>query len=219
MAEPGPGGPRWGCLSQDRKSRFVLAWNFGDSEAQAAPEVVRQTRERTAGRRGCRWISDGHAAYPKAIRRVYRDPLRTGRVGRPRLVSTPGVGLTQMVKERKGRRVVRVHVRHCFGPAPTCPHTVRLERLNGVLRDRLGCVTRKTHAFAKDSRTWDAAVGLCLFEHNWMRPHSALRQEEEGLPAGRKYRQRSPAMVIGLTDHVWSWTEFLTRRVDQPPRG
>jgi hypothetical protein len=82
-----------------------------------------------------RWISDGHAAYPKAIRRFYRDPPHTGRVGRPRLVSTPGGGLTQVVKERKGRRVVRVHVRHCFGPAPTCPYTVRLEQLNGVLRD------------------------------------------------------------------------------------
>ena len=52
-----------------------------------------------------------------------------------------------------------------------------------------------------------------------MRAHSALREEEEGLPAGRKYRQRSPAMVIGLADHVWTWTEFLTRRVNQPLRG
>jgi hypothetical protein len=206
-------------VSLERKSRFVLAWSFGASEARAAPEVVRQTRERTLGRRGCRWISDGHSAYLKAIRRFYRDPLRTGRVGRPRLVSTPEVGLTQVVKERKGRRVVRVYVRHCFGPAPECPYTVRVERLNGVLRDRLGCVTRKTHAFAKDSRTSDAAVGLCLFEHNWIRPHSALRQQEEGLPGGRKYRHRSPAMAIGLTDHVWSWTEFLTCRVYQPRMG
>jgi hypothetical protein len=39
-----------------------------------------------------------------------------------------------------------------------------------VLRDRLACLTRKTHAFAKRELTWDAAVALCLFEHNWMRP-------------------------------------------------
>lgn len=206
-------------MSLERKSRFVLAWSFGACEAQAVPAVVRQTRERTVGRRGCRWISDGHPAYPKAIRRVYRDPVRTGRVGRPRLVRTPGVGLTQVVKERRGRRVVGVYVRHCFGPAPECPYTVRIERLNGVLRDRLGCVTRKTHAFAKDARTWDAAVGLCLFEHNWMRPHCALRQQEDGLPQGRRYMRRSPAMAIGLSGHVWSWTEFLTHRVDQPRRG
>jgi hypothetical protein len=52
-------------------------------------------------------------------------------------------------------------------------------------------------------------VELGLFEHNWMRPHTALRQERTGLPGGRRYVRRSPAMAIGLSDHVWSWTEFL----------
>ena len=27
--------------------------------------------------------------------------------------------------------------------------------------------------------------------------------------AGRRYERRSPAMALGLTDHVWSWDEFL----------
>lgn len=56
---------------------------------------------------------------------------------------------------RLSRSVERVYF-----PAPECPHTLRQERLNGVLRDRLACLTRKTHAFAKRPRTWDAAVGL-----------------------------------------------------------
>jgi hypothetical protein len=202
-------------MSLDRESRFVVAWNASSSEARAAPEVIRQTRARTAEGAGCVWISDGHKIYPKSIRRVYRDPLRSGRVGRPRLVPTPEVGLTQVVKHRKGRRVVKVEIRHCFGPAPSCPHTVHLERLNGVLRDRLACLTRKTHAFAKRRRTWDASVGLGIFENNWMRPHDALRQEQPGLPNGRRFLQRSPAMAVGLTDHVWEWTEFLTRSVYQ----
>lgn len=200
-------------MSLERSSRFVIAWQAAPSEAQAAPEVIRQTRARTAGRAGCVWISDGHPIYAKTIRRVYRDPVRTGRRGRPRLVHTPDVGLTQVVKHRQGRRVVKVEVHHRFGPVPECPHTVHQERLNGALRDRLACLTRKTHAFAKRRRTWDAAVGLGLFEHNWMRPHQALRQERTSLPGGRRYIRRSPAMAIGLSDHVWSWTEFLTRPV------
>ena len=32
------------------------------------------------------WAVDGFRAYPKAILKVFRDPLYTGRVGRPRLV-------------------------------------------------------------------------------------------------------------------------------------
>jgi hypothetical protein len=209
------GGPRWGCVSQDRESRFVVAWNAGASEEAAAPEVVRQTRDRTAQRRGIRWVSDGSGSYEKWVKRVYRDPVRTGRAGRPRLEQTPGVGLTQVIKTREGRRIVAVRVRHCFGPEASHAYTVHIERRNGVLRDRLGCLSRKTHAFAKRKATWDAAVGLSLFEENWMRAHQALRVEQAGLPDGRRYLQRSPAMAVGLTDHVWSWVEFLTHSVYQ----
>ena len=210
MADSVDAGPRWGCFSIERKSRFVVAWQAGRSEEAAAPEVVRKTRLRTAGRAGVRWISDGSRSYEKWIGKVYRDPVRTGRRGRPRLVRTRGVGLTQLIKTRKGRRVVDIRVRHCFGPEPSSPHTVHVERRNGVLRDRLNCLGRKTHGFAKRSRTWDGAMSLSLFEGNWMRPHPALRVEQDGLPGGRRYERRSPAMAIGLTDHVWSWAEFLT---------
>lgn len=203
-------GPRWGGLSQHRQSRFVVAWSFRRSEEAAAPEVVGKTRQRTAGEAGVVWVSDGSASYEKWVGRIYRDPVRTGKVGRPRLARTPGVGLTQVIKTRKGRRVADVQVRHCFGPEPELAHTVHVERRNGVLRDRLACLTRKTHAFAKQEVTWDAAVGLSLFEGNWMRAHSALKVKEAGLPDGRRYRRRSPAMAIGLAEHVWSWTEFLT---------
>ena len=88
---------------------------------------------------------------------------------------------------------------------------VHEERLNGVLRDRLACLTRKTHAFAKTVRTWDALFELALFEHNWLRVHPALSQPSTVLP-GRYYERRTPAMVIGLTDHRWSWREFLTTK-------
>jgi hypothetical protein len=115
-----------------------------------------------------------------------------------------------VIKTREGRRIVSVRVRHCFGPKTSRAYTVHIERRNGVLRDRLGCLSRKTHVFAKRGATWDAAVGLSLFEENWMRAHQALRVEQAGLPEKRRYLQRSPAMALGLTDHMWSWVEFLT---------
>jgi hypothetical protein len=58
-------------------------------------------------------------------------------------------------------------------------------------------------------------VILALFEHNWLRPHRALRQAATDLPNGQRYRRRTPAMVMGLTDHVWTWKEFLTYRTYQ----
>jgi hypothetical protein len=190
----------------------VVAFCAKSSEAAAVPVVVRQTRERTAGQRGILWITDGHHAYVKAVRRTYRHKVRTRAPGRPRYAPTPGVGLTQVVKTRKKNRIVKVEIRHCFGPEPTCPYTVRVERKNGVLRDRLACLARKTHAFVKRNATWDALVGLSLFEHNWLIEHVALREHAPDLPNGHKYRKRSPAQAIGLTDHIWGWTEFLTLR-------
>ncbi len=203
-------GPRWGCLTQDRPTRFVVAWSFGPSEDEAAPLAVQLTRQRTAGNGGVPWISDGRRVYRSEVVRVYRDPQRTGKRGRPPLIPTPGVGLTQAIKQRRRGRIVRVEVRTVMGEPPSCPYAVYVERLNGVLRDRLNALTRKTHGFAKRPETWDALIVLCLFEHNWMRPHPALREEAEGLPDGRRYQQRSPAMAMGLTDHIWTWEEFLT---------
>jgi hypothetical protein len=196
-------------MTLDRPTRFVAAWAFGPTEDALVPELVETTRRRTEGGAGAQWISDGKPVYRREVRRVYRDPRRTGRRGRPRLEPTPGVALTQAVKQREGGRVVQVEVRAVIGEAPECPYAVCEERLNGVLRDRLNCLTRKTHAFAKRQQTWDAAVALCLFGQNWLRPHRALRREAEGLPNGQRYLRRTPAMAQGLTDHVWTWTEFL----------
>ena len=199
-------------MSVDRPSRFVIAWAFGPRTADLAESVVRTTRARTAAATGLPWISDGWEPYAATISDIYTDPEpadiggRHWRILRP----TPGVRLTQAVKHRHGRRLARVEVRATIGPAADQPHTVHIERFNGVLRDRLACLTRKTHAFAKDIPTWDAAVTLAIFERNWLRPHIALRRPLVIPVARRRYERRTPDMALGLTDHPWSLVEFLT---------
>jgi len=180
--------------------------------------VVAQTRQRTHGQRGVTWVSDGRRVYRRAVGRLYREVCRTGKRGRPPLVPTPGVGLTQAVQCRRRGRVVRVEVRRILGEPVDGPYPVHEERPRGVLRDRLSALTRKTHAFAKKAETWDARVILCLFEHNWLRPHRALREERADLLDGRRYRRRTPAMAMGLTNHIWTWEEFLTFRHYQYPK-
>lgn len=88
-------------MTQDRPTRFVVAWSFGPSEDAAIPEAVSLTRQRTAGQGGVPWVSDGRNTYRSEIRRVYRDPQRTGKRGRPPLVMTPGLRLTQAVKHKQ----------------------------------------------------------------------------------------------------------------------
>jgi hypothetical protein len=203
-------------MSQERASRFVVAWASGPREEALAGEVVATTRGRTKGQVGVPYVSDGWEPYAETIRASYRDREPSGvRPGWDILRPTPGIGLTQAVKHRKGRRLERVEVRAIIGAPVAQPYAVHLERLNGTLRDRLNCLTRKTHGFAKEVDTWDAHLSLALFEHNWLRPHLALRVPVCEPQDARRYQRRTPAMALHLTDHPWSWQEFVLFRIRQ----
>ena len=200
---------------QDRKTRFVVACATGPLSEDLIERAVTTTVERTH-QRPLSWFSDGWQGYRSILLRAYRQPLYTGKRGRPRLVVPETLTLTQTVKHRDQRgRLLSVEVCAALGASMESAGTVHVERLNGALRDRLGALTRKTHAFAKRDATFDALVGLQLFDHNFHRAHRALR-----LPAGegvRRYHHRSPAMALGLTDHCWSFLELLTTRVPITP--
>jgi hypothetical protein len=116
------------------------------------------------------------------------------------------------VKHRKGRWLVRVEVRATIGEPVAQPYPVHIQRFNGVLRDRLGCLTRKTHAFAKEIALRGALFRLILIEHNWLRPYIALRLPLPRPVDGRRHDRRTPAMAIGLADHTGTRTGFLMRR-------
>ncbi len=173
------------------------------------------TVERTQ-QRELHWFSDGWQGYQNILVRAYRQRKLTGKRGRPAWVVPATVTLMQTVKHRDEHgRLVSVEIRAALGGSMEPVGTLHVERLNGALRDRLNALTRKTHAFAKRDATWDALVGLQLFDHTFHRAHQALR-----LPAGdgvRRYHHRSPAMALGLTDHLWSFQELLTSRVPITP--
>jgi hypothetical protein len=71
------------------------------------------------------------------------------------LVVPEGVSLTQTIKHRDEHgRLLNVEIRAAIGAAGEVeqPVPVHIEQLNGVLRDGLACLTRKTHTFAKSRR-------------------------------------------------------------------
>lgn len=195
------------------------------ASGQQGDALIRSAVQTAAARTGYQeltWLSDGWQSYPTILRQTYRRPHFTSRSGRPRFVLPEGLTLTQTIKARR-RRARRPRAgrprRPCqhtpFGTAPPDPVPVHIERFNGVLRDRVACLGRRTHAFAKCVGTWRALVGLTLFWHNWLKPHPALRTPTTtpGTPSGRRYDQRSPAMAVGLTDHIWTWDELFSIRI------
>src|SRR5713226_3033585 len=168
-------GERWGCLVQDRPSRFIAACATGRIGDDLVERAVTLTVARTHGR-ALTWCSDGWRGYPEILRHAYHHPVRSGQRGRPPLVVPPDVRLTQTIKHRDEHgKLLSIEIRAALGEVVAEPGTVHIERVNGTLRDRLNALTRKTHAFAKCDTTFDALVHLQLFEHNWIRPHHALR--------------------------------------------
>jgi IS1 family transposase len=196
----------------------VVAAASGPEEEGLVERAVQQTHQRTAGQ-PLAWCSDGWRPYPAVMHHVYRQPVRTGRPGRPALRLPAGVRLTQRIKHRDAHNRLRwIETRASLGEPVPQPALGYVERRHGVCRDRINAFTRKTHAFAKSADTWDALLTLHLFEHNWLRPHPALRlavpvAAAAGAPAPRHFTPRTPAMALGLADHCWTWHAFLTTPV------
>lgn len=172
--------------------------------------------------------TDGLAAYPKQALKVLREPLRTGKRGRPRLLLPEGIMVAQAVKRYARRRVVGVlrrvvrgteaevqeRLRSTQGATTAVINTAYIERLQATFRSRLAPLVRRTRAAARQKATLEAGMWLVGTIYNFCRAHHALRLPEDAA-AERRWVERTPAQAAGLTDHRWSPYELLVFAV--PP--
>ena len=73
-----------------------------------------------------------------------------------------------------------------------------------------GRLVRKTLSFSKELRFLHAASALEDAFYNFTRPLKTLRIEVENPSSALRWKQRTPAMAAGLTDHRWTAKELLT---------
>jgi transposase-like protein len=170
---------------------------------------------------------DGLASYVTAFTRVFRDPMRTGRRGRPRLKALPGLLLGQVIKHHSGRRLVDVTRRVVRGTAEaiasvlsatgtgTGINTSYIERLNATFRGALSPLVRRGRAIARDAGTLTTGMYLVGCAYNFCWPHDSLRVAADA-GEGLKWRERTPAMAAGLTDHRWTMNEWLSQPIPPP---
>jgi IS1 family transposase len=211
-------------VALDPESRLVVSLVVGRRTADATHALVRDFRRRTGGRVMRLMTSDEYPVYEEAIRDAYgyvATPPRTGRAGRPRnpyTVVPPQVTYATVHKERENNRVVSVSTRVVFGTVRAVAlavaasavgrvvNTSFVERHNGTDRNRCSRKTRKSYGFSKDWAAHRAASVFSYFSYNFCWPVRTLRVKGEH---GR-WQKRTPAMAAGLTDHVWSLSEWLT---------
>src|SRR5262252_5574731 len=206
-------------------SWFLLWVDFGPRTQDTAATLIAQGVART--RQLPLFLTDGWKAYTAALLQVvgvvYRL-RRRGKVGRkpkPRLVAPKALYYAQVVKVRdKTGQVVEVSRRVVFGGPRRLRKQLRLrqlgetiqtafmERWYGTLRGRVAPLRRRTRCLSWSHARHRGKVWLMVSLYNFVMPHKSLRQ-------GRTLR--TPAMAIGLTDHVWSYREYIRLPVHTDP--
>ena len=206
-------------------SWFLLWVDFGPRTQDTAAALIAQVVARVQTLP--LFLTDGWKAYPAALLQVvgvvYRR-RRRGKVGRkpkPRLVAPQDLFYAQVVKVRdKTGQVVAVSRRVVFGGPRRFGTQLRLrqlgetiqtafmERWYGTLRGLVAPLRRRTRCVSWIATRHRGRIWLLVSLYNFVMPHKSLRQ-------GRT--RRTPAMAIGLTDHVWSYREYIWLPVHTDP--
>ena len=188
---------------------------MGKRTEENARQLVYELRERTDGRPLNLLTSDEYPAYATAIAAVYTAPVVSSAEATTARLPEWLVYAT-VHKVREGNRVVRVETRLVLGTLGRLAaallwavldwvNTVFVERSNGTDRHRNSRKVRKTYRFSKDWGVQEAMSYFTLYSSNYCCPVRTLRVEV----TPQRYRQRTPAMAAGLTDHVWTLEEWL----------
>ena len=208
-------GEYWRCTAIEPGTRLRVGRGIAPTETQAAIELWTQVKQRRAHQHNPPPVlSDGWGGHREALVQVYGQvPSYKGR-GRPPTRKQPGDKwhYAQMVKQRDEKgHLVGVEIRVIYGDDTTLERTGErttcVERTNLTSRHMNGRLVRKTLGYSKRLEMLRAACAWEDLVYNFARSVKTLRLEID--TNGKRWRQQSPAMAAGLTDHIWSIRDLL----------
>ncbi|MBK9259816.1 MAG: transposase [Polyangiaceae bacterium] len=190
-------GEAYTFVALDSSSRFVISWHVGKRNEESAKAFMNDLRSRLVVMPAM--TSDGFAPYVNAVGAAFG----------------PGIDYAMTVKNygSKGRRDDYryepprdpfITKKVVFGaPNLDKASTAYIERNNGTMRHHIGRMRRLCYAFSKKSENHCAAVALNYAWYNLGTVVKTLRV--------------TPAMQLGITDHVWTIDEFLAALLTSGP--
>jgi len=205
-------GPVWIATAMTVFSRLWLWGTIGwERDMALIQPVIEHSRAAAQPERPLLFAVDGFKAYVSCILKVFRDPQRSGKRGRPKLVVWDDLHIVQVVKQRVGRRLVSITRQLAHGQVGRAEaimqetqvelgriNTAYIERLNATLRTWMPALVRRTRTPAGAREHLEAALFWTGCVYNFCHVHATL--------AG------TPAMAADLTDHVWSIDELIRYR-------
>ena len=233
-------GDAWVWIAFSPVCKLVPAWLVGKRTLRDARKLIFCLKSATDGHIPF-FTSDELPHYADALLDVYgelRQPPRWGSrrpLPAPRKYPPPDLCYAVVVKERERGRVVNVPTPIVYGteeqvrtalhdsPVSQVINTYGVERNNLTVRQHSRRMGRKVNAFSKDRDYLEYQLTLAFAYYHVVIPHRGLRQRlSKPVPTKgpyatyKKWKQVTPAMAAGLTDHIWSMDELLSFCV--PPK-
>jgi transposase-like protein len=205
-------GSAWVATAMTVFSRLWLwgAISWSRDEALITP-VIEHVRAAAQPGQPILFAVDGFKAYVSTILKVFRDPLRNGKRGRPRLIIWDELYIVQVVKQRVGKRLVSITRQLAHGIMSGAEailqttqvelgriNTAYIERLNATLRTWIPALVRRTRTPSGARERLEATLFWTGCVYNFCHVHATLGG--------------TPAMAAELTDHVWSIDELIRYR-------
>jgi hypothetical protein len=219
-------GRVWQALALAVSSRLWLAGQIGVTRDQALiDQLVQQTRACLAHGRVLVCV-DGLASYVSAFQQVFWQRSQGLGAGLWRLALPSDFHLGQVIKQRRGRKLVSITRRAVIGTLAqiearllathtgTQIHTAYIERLNSTFRCSWAHLARRSRSLADQEATLMAGMYLVGTVYNFCRAHASLRLQRPD--QHQHWLERTPAMAAGLSDHAWTVAELLWWRPPLP---
>jgi hypothetical protein len=117
----------------------------------------------------------------------------------PEFFRTDTINYGQLIKLRKSGRVVGKIRRIIYGnPERADIETTDVENFNGILRERVGRIVRRTKCYAKNRDQLSNAIGLFQFYWNFIH---------------KLHKNLTPAIEEGVVTKVWTWGNLLHYKI------
>lgn len=185
-------GDQYLYIGMAANQKAILSYSVGKRTSETTNAFAADLRSRVLGRPQI--TSDGFQPYVEAVELAFGEEVDFAQLmkvyagdDRPQAEHRYSPGHLRSIE----RKVVQ------GAPDMSKVSTSYVERQNLTLRMQMRRFTRLTNAFSKKLRNHKATVALHVAWYNLCRVHESLRV--------------TPAMALGVTDHIWSVGELIDR--------
>ncbi len=206
----------WIWVAIDAQTKLILELHVGSRKTEAAMAFVHRLVHRLQPGHLPLFLSDGLAAYFYALSAHFGTWQQNPDKDQPIWQVSVRLVYAQLIKVTRWRRLLAAFPRAVCGTLEQARQRLRqagfsgkiqtafIERVNLTLRQGIAPLARRCWAPYRSPAPLLSHLELYRAYYHFIRPHQSLTVAK---------RERTPAMAAGLTDHRWTFHEWLTRPV------